>query len=277
MRARAVRKLRAMAKDWSKDLALALQLARVAESEILPRYRQVSVDIKADGTEVTEADRSAEAAVRKELARARPDDAVLGEEHGGTLTGGRCWVIDPVDGTAWFTLGMPLFGTLISLVEDGEPVVGVIHHAAIGETVYAAKGGGCFFTAPAVEPMRLSVSPTVPLRDSIGSASGLHASSVFPTKGLPAYQVAELAAKTRKFRFCGDCGQHGLVARGRLHFAIDTVMKAWDIAALVTCVEEAGGVTSSLQGERQGILETGSLISASSPQMRDAVLAAIAP
>jgi histidinol-phosphatase len=266
-----------MAKDWSKDLALALELARVAEREILPRYRQVAVDIKADGTEVTEADRAAEAAVRKHLAVERPQDSIMGEEHGGTLTSGRCWVIDPVDGTAWFTLGLPLFGTLISLVEDGEPVVGVIHHAAIGETVYASRGGGCFFSAPGVAATQVRVSASVPLKESIGSASGLHASSVFPTKGLPAYRVAELAAKTRKFRFCGDCGQHGLVARGKLHFAIDTVMKAWDIAALVPCVEEAGGVTTSLRGERKNLLEGGSLLSASSPQMRDTVLAAIAP
>lgn len=266
-----------MANDWSKDLALALELARVAEREILPRYRQVSVDIKADGSEVTEADREAELAVRKELAKHRPSDAILGEEHGGTLTGGRCWVIDPVDGTAWFTLGLPLFGTLISLVEDGEPVVGVIHHAATNETVYAARGGGCFFTAAGAPATRVRVSDTVPLAKSIGSASGLHASSVFPSKGLPAYRIAELAAKTWKYRFCGDCGQHGLVARGRLHFAIDTVMKPWDIAALVPCVEEAGGITSSLTGERQGILESGSLLSAASAEMRDAVLAAIAP
>lgn len=266
-----------MAKDWSSDLALALHLARVAEAEILPRYRQVSVDIKSDGSEVTEADRAAEAAVRRFLARERPNDGVLGEEHGGKLSGGRCWVIDPVDGTAWFTLGMPLFGTLIALAEDGEPVVGVIHHPAIGETVYAARGAGCHFAAPGVSTARVSVAGEAGLADSIGSASGLHASSVAPMKGLPAYRVAELAAKTRKFRFCGDCGQHGLVARGKLHFAIDTVMKPWDIAALVPCVEEAGGVTSSLTGKRDNILEGGSLLSAASAKVRDTVLRAIAP
>lgn len=96
-------------------------------------------------------------------------------------------------------------------------------------------------------------------------------------QGHPAWNVPSLQGLARKFRFCGDCGQHGLVARGRLHFAIDTVMKPWDIAALVPCVEEAGGVTSNLRGERNDILNGGSLLCAAGPNVRDAVLKAITP
>lgn len=259
------------------DLNLALKLARTAESEIMPRYRRATVDIKPDGSEVTDADRNAERLIRELLAKERPNDSVLGEEMGGTLTRGRCWVVDPVDGTAWFTLGMPLFGTLVALVVDKEPVVGVIHMPVIGETVYAARGQGCFFVAPGIEAQRVRVSDSVKLGECIGSASGLHATDSAPMAGHPEWQVAGLAAKIRKFRFCGDCGQHGLVARGRLHFAIDTVMKPWDIAALVPCVEEAGGVVSSLSGGRDNILEAGSLLSAATAEVRDGVLASIRP
>ncbi|MBC7794650.1 MAG: inositol phosphatase [Clostridia bacterium] len=261
----------------NEDLKLAIELARIAEREILPRYRQVGVDIKPDGTEVTEADRRAERVMRDHLAKVRPNDAVLGEEFGGTLGGGRCWVLDPVDGTAWFTLGMPLFGTLVALVVDKEPVAGVIHLPAIGETVYANRGDGCWFTSPGADPQRVHVSASASLHACIGSASGLHGSSSAPMAGLPAYEIAGLQACAQKFRFCGDCGQHGMVARGRLHFAIDTVMKPWDIAAIVPCVEEAGGVVSSTQGVRQGILTGGSLLSAASAQVRDEVVRAIAP
>ena len=263
--------------DWSDDLKLALELARVAEAEILPRYRKTAVDIKADGSEVTEADRAAERSIRATLATHRPKDAILGEEYGGSLVDGRCWVVDPVDGTAWFTLGVPLFGTLVALVVDKEPVVGVIHLPVTGETVYASRGGGCHFVAPGLTAQPVRVSTQAPLSECIGSASGLHATNDAPMTGHPKWRVAGLAAQTRKFRFCGDCGQHGLVARGRLHFAIDTVMKPWDIAALVPCVEEAGGVVSSLRGSRNDILEGGSLLSASSSSVRDAVLAAIRP
>lgn len=261
----------------NEDLKLALELARIAEREILPRYRKVAVDIKADGSEVTEADRNAEKAIREHLAKVRPHDGVLGEEFGGTLSDGRCWVVDPVDGTAWFTLGMPLFGTLVALVVDKEPVVGVIHLPAIDETVYAARGEGCWFTSPGNAPQTVAVSASADLASCIGSASGLHGSSVAPMAGLPAYKIADLQRQTHKFRFCGDCGQHGMVARGKLHFAIDTVMKPWDIAALVPCVEEAGGVTSSLQGERRNILTGGSLLSAASASVRDSVVRAVAP
>lgn len=259
------------------DLKLALELAKLAESEILPRYRRVAVDIKADGSEVTEADRTAEQVIRAHLAKVRPADAVLGEEFGGELVDGRCWVVDPVDGTAWFTLGMPLFSTLVALVVDKEPVLGVIHLPAIGETLYARRGDGCWFVSPGAEPQRVRVSDDASLEQCIGSASGLHCTNVAPMEGLPAYRVAELQAKTRKFRFCGDAGQHGLVARGRLHFAIDTVMKPWDIAAIVPCVEEAGGVTSNLSGVREAILTGGSLLCAASSRVRDAVVGAVAP
>ena len=144
-------------------LDFALELARLAEAEILPRFRRVSFSLKADGSEVTEADREAERAMRAAIAARFPDHAVLGEELGasGAADARRRWVLDPVDGTVWFTLGVPTFGTLIGLLEDGEPVVGVVHFPALGETVFAARGGGCWLRRGDAAPQRLRVRDTL--------------------------------------------------------------------------------------------------------------------
>src|SRR5689334_14609854 len=127
-------------------LEFALLLAQAAESAIMPVFRICAVDWKPDGSEVTVADRRAEEAMRKLIAERFPYHAVLGEEYGGShaSTAGPLWVLDPIDGTASFAVGLPTFGTLIGYVEDGEPQVGVMHFPAMGETVYAARGSGCW-------------------------------------------------------------------------------------------------------------------------------------
>src|SRR5262245_43606998 len=123
-------------------------LARVAEAaseaarrEILPRWKGVAVETKKDGTPVTEADRAAERAIRALLREATPEIAVVGEEYGGEA-GGRHWLVDPIDGTIAFTRGLPLFGTLIALVEDGVSQLGLIDLHALGERTLGWRGGG---------------------------------------------------------------------------------------------------------------------------------------
>jgi fructose-1,6-bisphosphatase/inositol monophosphatase family enzyme len=131
-----------MFKQRQELLDFALQLARAAADQIRPHYHNCVVDTKPDGTEVTEADRRAEEAVREMITRHFPDANILGEEFGatdGSKTRYR-WVIDPLDGTTWFTLGVPIFGTLIAFLEDDEPLAGVIHFPVTGETIYAGKG-----------------------------------------------------------------------------------------------------------------------------------------
>ena len=112
----------------------------------MPRFQRCAVDWKPDGSEVTEGDRRAEAVMRELIAKHLPAHKVLGEEYGGSQspTDEPLWVLDPIDGTASFAVGLPIFGTLIGYVEKGEPQVGVIHLPAMGETVYAASGSGCW-------------------------------------------------------------------------------------------------------------------------------------
>jgi histidinol-phosphatase len=255
-------------------LTFALELACVAEAQILPRFRTVSFSLKADGSEVTEADREAERAVRVAIAERFPEHAVLGEELGasGPAHSRRRWVLDPVDGTVWFTLGVPTFGTLIGLLEDGEPAVGVIHFPALGETVYAARGQGCWLRRGQAEPQRLRVRDPAPLSGAFVSACGAHGSDILPEGG-SAYNLTAVIRAARKLRFVGDCLQYALVCQGKLDAALDTVMHPWDVAALVPCIEEAGGVITDLAGRREGVVFAGSLLASSNQALHGEMLA----
>jgi histidinol-phosphatase len=262
----------------SEELDVALHLAEVAEAEILPRFRTVSVSHKPDGTEVTEADREAERTMREQLADARPNHAVLGEEFGesGPEDAQYCWVLDPVDGTAGFTIGVPLFGTLVALLEDGEPVVGVIHFPAIGETVYAAQKQGCWFRTED-EKTQVSVDPVDALDNATVTTTALHSSDVMADANQTPYRLTDLVRRAGKFRFVTDCLQHALVARGRTHAAVDTLMHPWDIAALVPCVREAGGAAQPLDADEEDIVFGGSLITAGSETLLQAVRTILQP
>ncbi|WP_103028791.1 inositol monophosphatase family protein [Salinibacter altiplanensis] len=256
----------------ASELDLALTLARIAEGEILPRFRTVSVAHKPDGTEVTEADREAERAMREHLADERPDHAVLGEEFGkgGPDDARYQWVLDPVDGTAGFTIGMPLFGTLVGLLEEGTPVVGVIHFPALDETVYAARGEGCRFRTAESEHA-VSTDPVESLDAATVTTTALHSSDVTAEDDQTPYRLTELVRRAGKFRFVTDCTQHALVARGRTHAAVDTLMRPWDVAALVPCVREAGGVAQPLDPDADDIVFGGSLVTAGSAALLDTV------
>lgn len=262
----------------ASQLNVALSLARTAEAEILPRFRTVTASRKPDGTEVTEADREAERVMREHLADVRPDDAVLGEEFGNTGSDDARyrWVLDPVDGTAGFTIGVPLFGTLVGLLDNGEPVVGVIHFPALGETVYAARGEGCRFRTEE-EEMDVQVDPVEAIEAATVTTTALHSSDVMATEEQVPYRMTTLMRRAGKFRFVTDCLQHALVARGRTHAAVDTIMNPWDVAALVPCVREAGGVAEPLDQEKDDVVFGDSLVSAGSETLLHEVRALLQP
>jgi histidinol-phosphatase len=264
---------------YSEILDFALNLARAAEAEIMPRFRNCSVSLKADGSEVTDADRAAEQAMRKMIQSRYPKHAILGEEYGGNESrdAEQLWILDPIDGTAWFTLGVPMFGTLIAYVENQQAVVGVIHHPAICETVYAARGAGCWFKANGTEPSRVTVSAPVPLSEAVASATGVHSTNIHYNDDQKPYNLQALIASVRKFRFVSDCLQYSLLCRGRLHAAIDAVMHPWDTAALLPCIEEAGGVASGIDGNRENIIYCGSLATACHPTVLDEVVKVLNP
>lgn len=251
--------------DLASELDVALSLARTAEPEILSRFRSAAVSRKPDGTEVTEADREAERRMREQLAEARPNHAVLGEEFGtsGPDDARYRWVLDPVDGTAGFTIGVPLFGTLVALLEEGTPVVGVVHFPALDETVYAARGQGCWFRTKETET-QVRVDPVEALDEATVSTTALHSSDVVAAPDQTPYRITRLIPRAGKFRFVADCLQHALVARGRIHAAVDTLMNPWDVAALVPCVREAGGVAAPLDTSADDVVFGGSLVTAAS-------------
>jgi histidinol-phosphatase len=260
--------------DYLPLLDFARYLAQETTALIMPHFYHCVAEFKPDGSEVTEADRSAERRMRELIHAVYPLHRVLGEEYGSTgpEQGDFQWILDPVDGTHWLTLGVPTFGTLIGLLEKGKPVVGVIAFPAMQEVVFAAAGFGCWYGGEGVEPVRVSVKRVAKLEEAYCSASGAHHSDIRPAAaGLQVNLSAYIRAAGR-FRFIGDCLQHALVCRGRIQAALDVVMKPWDIAALVPCVEEAGGMATSLSSHSEDVVCGGSLLSSCGGSLHQEIL-----
>jgi len=256
-------------------LEFALSLAHTAEAAIMPAFRHCTVSFKSDGTEVTDADKRAEDVMREAIAKRYPSHLVLGEEFGGPQkpTNDSLWILDPIDGTTSFAAGLPIFGTLIAYLENGEPQIGVIHFPAMGETVYAAKQSGCWIRVRGESnPQQVRASQTANISDAFISAGGTKPSDIEPPSTGPCWKLSSLILKPRKFRFISDCVQHALVAQGRIDAAIDPAMSPWDIAALIPCVEEAGGVISDLEGIREHLSWQSSLLSSSTPVLHAQIL-----
>lgn len=259
--------------DLGERLAFALTLLEAAEREIMPRYQACAARIKSDGTEVTDADLAAEEAMRALLARACPNDAILGEEFGGDSSGdGGCWILDPIDGTQAFALGLPTFGVLIGYAERGEPLLGVIGLPALGLSFRAATGSGCLRREHG-QDTRVRVSAVSTLAEAHVSGTSLIQSTVLSEDG---YELGAVVKAARRFRFVGDCLQHAWVCAGRLDAALDLIVAPWDVAAVIPCMREAGGDLASATGERTNLLHAGSLISAANPALTDEIVAKLA-
>jgi histidinol-phosphatase len=260
--------------DYRPILDFARFLAQEAATLIMPHYYNCVAEFKPDGSEVTEADRSAEQRMRELIHANYPEHRVLGEEYGetGPEQGGFQWVLDPVDGTHWLPLGVPTFGTLIGLMINNLPVVGVIAFPAMHEVVYAARGLGCFYASEQDEPVRVSVKRVKTLAEAYCSASGVHNSEINPGKAGLQVNLSDYIRAAGRFRFIGDCLQHALVCRGRIQAALDVVMKPWDIAALVPCVVEAGGKATSLSRWAPDVVYGGCLLSTCGGSLHQEIL-----
>ncbi|MGQ0574909.1 MAG: histidinol-phosphatase [Pseudonocardia sp.] len=230
------------------DLALALHLADTADAVTLDRFRAVDLRVtrKPDRTPVTDADTAAEDALRAVLAARRPGDAVLGEERGGTTAArGRCWVLDPIDGTKNFSRGMPAWASLVALTVDGDPVVGVASAPALGRRWWAARGQGAWTTDVGGGPARrITVSGVDELADAYLSTTDLN---TFAGRDRLGTYLA-LAAACWETRAFGDFWQYCLVAEGAVDIAVDAAANPWDLAAMVPIVTEAGGRLTDLTG-----------------------------
>lgn len=221
-----------------------LEFARAAAAEagqlILSYYRRsgLQVDQKADSSPVTAADRGAEKLIRDGLTSSFPDDGFLGEESGETPSrNGFRWIIDPVDGTKSFVHGVPLFGTLIGVEYEGRVVAGVCRLPALDEVVYAAVGSGAWWQIGSEDPRPTRVSSVSRLNEALQCFTSV---TGFAKVGRP--DVFErLCRETRLTRGWGDCYGHVLVATGRAELIVEPQMNAWDAAALVPILEEAGG------------------------------------
>ncbi|ANW17641.1 histidinol-phosphatase [Streptomyces clavuligerus] len=230
------------------DLELALRLADIADGITSRRFRarDLRVEEKPDRTPVTDADTAVEAAVREALGSARPDDAFAGEETGGSATAGRTWMVDPIDGTKNFLRGVPVWATLIALLEGGRPTVGVISAPALHSRWWAAAERGAWLRrgSPDRDPVPLRVSGTTRLAHAYLSTTSTRTWDVFHSR--EAYlRLAEACWEDRAF---GDFLQHCMVAEGTLDIAAEPVVNPWDITAVQILVEEAGGVCTDLLG-----------------------------
>ena len=258
-------------------MQFALQLAGVAAQEIIPRFQHSEVSHKSDGTPVTEADTEAERVMRQLIKETFPDHGIMGEEQADVEAASEyTWVLDPIDGTASFAIGLPTFGTLVALLRNGHPILGVINLPALKETVYAELGKGCWYLNKAGALVRQSVSPRRrPLGEAYVSTTGLYNSDADPRLGSDAFAMTELIRKAGKFRFVGDCVQHVMVIRGEIDAAFDTMMNPWDNAAIIPCVLEAGGTLSDGNGNTNDLVHAESLLCSASKDLHEEILATI--
>ncbi|GGS26888.1 histidinol-phosphatase [Streptomyces griseoviridis] len=236
--------------DYLDDLRLAHVLADAADATTMDRFKalDLKVETKPDMTPVSEADKAAEELLRGHLQRARPRDAVLGEEYGVEGTGPRRWVIDPIDGTKNYVRGVPVWATLISLMEAGEggyqPVVGVVSAPALGRRWWAAKGNGAFSGRSLTSASRLRVSRVSGLSDASFAYSSLGG---WEERGR-LDGLLDLSRKVWRTRAYGDFWPYMMVAEGAVDFCAEPELSLWDMAAPAIVVTEAGGTFTGLDG-----------------------------
>jgi histidinol-phosphatase len=235
-----------MPSDYNDDLRLAHVLADDADSLTQDRFKAQDLHVvtKPDLTPVSDADKSVEDAIRRTLGRARPRDAVVGEEGGSTGWGPRRWVVDPIDGTKNFVRGVPVWATLIGLMVEDEVVAGVVSAPALGRRWWASKGGGAWTGKSLFSAHRCHVSDVSRLEDASVSFSSL---SGWDARGRLDDFVTMLR-RVWRHRAYGDFWSYMMVAEGAVDVALEPELALHDMAALAVIVTEAGGRFSSLEG-----------------------------
>lgn len=230
----------------SDDLALAHDLADAADAITVARFRALDlrVETKPDLTPVSDADHAVEGRLRELLATARPDDAVHGEEFADSGSGTRRWVIDPIDGTRNFVRGVPVWASLIALMEGPEVVVGVVSAPALGRRWWASAGGGAWAFDATGDPRPCRVSDVADLADASLSYSSL---SGWAERGVLDRFVA-LTEGCWRTRAYGDFWSYVMVAEGCVDLACEPEVALHDLAPLALIVAEAGGRFTDLSG-----------------------------
>ncbi len=221
-------------------------MADAADDVATRRFRALDlrVETKPDLTPVTDADHMVEETLRNTLKRARPRDAVHGEEFGRTGYGPRCWVIDPIDATKNYVRGVPIWATLIALMEGDEVVVGLVSAPALNRRWWAARGGGSWTGRSLAKATRCRVSGVSDLSDASFSYSSLHG---WEERGC-FDGFLDLTRSVWRTRAFGDFWSHVMVAEGVVDVSAEPEVSLWDVAAVKIIVEEAGGVFTDLSG-----------------------------
>ena len=253
-----------------QDISLANRLADAAGAAIRPFFRSnFAHEAKGDASPVTEADRAAEAAIRSILDAECPHDAIIGEEYGEKPgTSGLTWVLDPIDGTVSFMAGRPIFGTLIALLDNGWPVLGIIDQCISGERWVGAAGKETMLNGHAVRTR------------SCRSLSDATLASTGPQyfSDHDAEHFMSLAAKTAHKRMVwgGDCYNYGLLAAGHIDIVVEAGLKLHDFAALVPIIEGSGGMMCDWTGEPLHAQSDGHIIALGDAARLDDVLESLA-
>jgi histidinol-phosphatase len=248
--------------EYADDLALAMRLADEADKIALERFRaqDLVVETKADASPVTDADKAVEVRIREILASERPEDALIGEELGTSGSGNRTWIIDPIDGTANFMRGVPVWGALIALAIDGKPTVGVVSAPALGRRWWAAPEIGAHTRDIDGTEREIRVSKVSELSHASLSYNNLQ---LWDRAGC-LNQLVAISRKIWRTRAFGDFYSYMLLAEGALDIVAEHDLKIYDIAALVPIVEQAGGRLTAIDGpltaETSSVLATNGLL-----------------
>ena len=254
----------------ASDLALAHRLADAAAAAIRPFFRAAfTLDDKADASPVTEADRAAEAAMRQIIEAECPRDGIIGEEYGEKPgTTGRIWVLDPIDGTTSFIAGRPIFGTLIALMVDGWPVLGIVDQPIAQERWVGVTG----------KPTTFNGMPATTRRCATLDQALLATTSPHLFGDAQAVSFLALASKVarRRLIYGGDCYNYGLLASGHVDLVVEAGLKLHDFAALIPIVEGAGGTMCDWAGDPLNADSAGDVIALGDSARLDDVLAALA-
>lgn len=236
-----------MAHDYTDDLRLAHLLADDADSLATSRFKALDLHVmtKPDLTPVTDADRAVEDAIRRTLGRARPRDAVLGEEGGSTGHSQRRWVVDPIDGTKNYVRGVPVWATLIGLMVEDEVVVGVVSAPMLNRRWWAMKDGGAFTGKSLLRATQCQVSDVSRVED----ASLSYSSFTGWEERDRLEDFLALARRCWRTRAYGDFWSYMMLAEGAVDIATEPELELHDMAALDVIVREAGGIFTSLEGQ----------------------------